>query len=255
MRRHGRRLLRYTALLVAGFTLLIGAEVLIALTRDYPLRGPERRIRGTFGDPTSPPLRFVVLGDSTSVGVGTTTENSFPWLLGEWLGSHFHVTLEVLGMPGATTQDVADLQIPRVLSRPPDLVLIEIGANDVTHLTPLRTVRSAFGRSLDRLLKADIDVVVAGPPHMGTSRAFAQPLRALSGLRGRAVRRTIEAEVARRRVPYVDLSEGTHEKFSRFPSKYYSPDWFHPGRGGYRLWAEVMYPTVFEAARAASAGS
>jgi lysophospholipase L1-like esterase len=233
---------------VAGFALLIGAEVILALTRDYPLVGPERRIRGTFGDASSPALKFVVLGDSTAVGVGTTPEQSFSWLLGEWLGQRLHVDLEVLGVSGATTRDVNQLQVPEALEMKPDLVLIEIGGNDVTHLSTIHTVRSQMGRALDRLKARGIHVVVAGPPHMGTSRAFAQPLRALSGWRGKAVRRAIESQARQRGVDYVDLSAGTHQQFQRYPLKYYSQDWFHPGAGGYKLWATVMYPTVLKAA-------
>jgi lysophospholipase L1-like esterase len=130
----------------------------------------------------------------------------------------------------------------------PDLVLIEIGGNDVTHLSPIRTVRRQMGSALDRLRAQGVHVVVSGPPHMGTSRAFPQPLRALSGWRGQAVRRAIEAQVRQRKIDYIDLSAGTHEQFRRHPLKYYSEDWFHPGPGGYRLWAEVMYPTVLRAA-------
>ncbi len=251
----GRRVLKSIALVVAGFILLIGIELAAAVFRDYPLKGPEKRIRGTFGDPSLPPLKFVVLGDSTSVGVGTTPENSFAWVLGERLGAHFRVTLEVLGVPGATMRDVAKLQVPRAVSLQPDLVLIEAGANDTTHVTPLRSVQASTVEAVDRLQAAGIDLVVAGPPHMGTSRAFAQPLRALSGMRGNAVMRTIRSEVTKRRIPYIDLAGGTQEEFSRFPAKYYSSDWFHPGQDGYRLWAEVMYPAVLEAARRTSSAS
>jgi lysophospholipase L1-like esterase len=233
---------------VAGFALLIGAEVIFALNRDYPVASPPKVIRGTFGNPSLPPTKFVVLGDSTAVGVGTTPEHSFSWLLAEWLGQRLHVDLEVLGLSGATTKDVNQRQVPEALKRKPDLVLIEIGGNDVTHVTSIRTVRREMGRALDRLKAAGIHVVVAGPPHMGTSPAFPQPLRALSGWRGSAVRRAIEDQVRRREIDYIDLSAGTHREFRRHPVKYYSEDWFHPGAGGYRLWAEVMYPTVLRAA-------
>jgi lysophospholipase L1-like esterase len=243
-----RRLLKYLAMALAGVALLIGAEVILALNRDYPLVGPEKRIRGTFGDASAPPLKFVILGDSTAVGVGTTPDRSFSWLLADWLGQRLRVDLEVLGVSGATTKDLNRLQVPEALTMKPDLVLIEIGGNDVTHLSTIRTVRVEMGNALDRLKAGGINVVVAGPPHMGTSRAFAQPLRALSGWRGRAVRRAIEAQARKRGVEYVDLSAGTHDEFERFPMKYYSKDWFHPGAGGYRLWAEVMYPTVLKAA-------
>ena len=238
---------------VAGFTalgivvLLVG-EAIYALTRDYPLQDPEQPVQGSFGDPALPTLRFVVLGDSTSVGVGTTPENSYPWLLATWLSDAYHVELQVVGIGGATTADLADMQVEQALALEPDLVLVEIGANDTTHGTPLRRVESKIAEALDRLQESGAVLVVAGPPNMGTSPVMPQPLRMISGWRGAAVGRRIEEQARKRDIPYIDLAGGTRDEFVNDPEKYYSTDWFHPGAGGYRLWAEVMYPTVRKAA-------
>jgi lysophospholipase L1-like esterase len=248
MRSIGRRLLRWVSIFVAGFALLLGVEAGLSFGRGYPLTAPKERIRGFFGSPSLPPLKFVVLGDSTAVGVGTTPDKSFPWLLAQWLGERFRVELEVVGVSGARIKDVAAEQVDEALALKPDLMLVEIGANDVTHVTPISAVHSGMAKILDRLSKADSALVVAGPPHMGTSRAIAQPLRTLSGWRGNSVRRAIEAEVKARKIDYVDLAAGTHDKFNTNPARYYSADWFHPGAGGYKLWAEVMYPAVLKAA-------
>lgn len=242
------RVLR-TALKAAGFTLLgifllLAGEAVYALTREYPLNDPEQPVRGTFGDPSLPGLRFVVLGDSTSVGVGTTPENSYPWLLATRLGDEYHVELEVVGVGGATTADLADQQVDRALELDADLYLVEIGANDTTHGTPLRRVEAKISEALDRLQESGAGVVVAGPPNMGTSPVMPQPLRMISGWRGNAVGRRIEEQARIRGIPYVDLAGGTRREFSENPVKYYSEDWFHPGAEGYRLWAEVMYPAV-----------
>lgn len=247
-----RRVLRLMALAMVGLLVLLGAQVILALRRDYNLRGPEQPIRGQYGDPSSPGLSFVVLGDSTSVGVGTTPDNSYPVLLAKWLGRSYRVRLEVVGAGGATTRDVADRQVKQALALNPDLVLVEIGANDTTHVTPLGVVRAEMAQALDALRAGGPTVVVAGPPHMGTSPAIARPLRTVTGWRGAAVRRTIESEVRKRGLPYIDLSAGTYRQFSRDAPRYYSADWFHPGTAGYKLWAEVMYPTVLEAARIAT---
>lgn len=235
-------------LVLAGAVVLLIAEVVYTLKRDFPLTDPEQPVAGEFGDPTEEKLKFVVLGDSTTVGVGTTAENSFPWLLARWLAANFHVTLEVVGFGGATTADLGS-QVDKALHLDPDLILIEIGANDTTHLTPIIRVRKNIAGALDRLSKSDANVVVAGPPHMGTSPIFLEPLRTLTGLRGDMVRRAIEDEANKRGLPYVDLAAGTREAFETEPDKYYSSDWFHPGAGGYKLWAEVMYPTVLKAAQ------
>lgn len=239
-----RRTLKIAGCILLGVVLLLGGEVVYALTRDYSLNAPERPVRGEFGDPGLPRLKFVVLGDSTSVGVGTTPDNSYPWLLASWLGDRFHVSLEVVGFGGATTADVADEQVDRAIALQPDLVLVEIGANDTTHLTPLRKVQDKIATALDRMQAEGIALVVAGPPNMGTSPVMPEPLRTVSGWRGAAVGRRIENEVRKRDIPYIDLAGGTRNEFRGNPEKYYSADWFHPGAGGYRLWAEVMYPTV-----------
>ena len=46
----------------------------------------------------------------------------------------------------------------------------------------------------------------------------------------------------------IDLAGGTEDQFRNEPEAHYSVDWFHPGAGGYKLWAEVMYPTVLQVA-------
>lgn len=235
-------------LVLAGAVVVLVAEVVYTLKRDYPLTDPEKPVAGEFGDPANEELKFVVLGDSTTVGVGTTADNSFPWLLARWLAGSFRVTLEVVGVSGATTADLG-AQVDKALQLDPDLILVEIGANDTTHLTPIFRVRKNMAETLDRLSKSDADVVVAGPPHMGTSPIFLEPLRTLTGLRGDMVRRAIEDEANKRGLPYVDLAAATREAFETEPDKYYSSDWFHPGAAGYKLWAEVMYPTVLKAAQ------
>lgn len=242
------RILR-TGLKVAGLTILgvfvlLAGQAVYALTREYPLNDPEQPVRGVLGDPSLPRLRFVVLGDSTSVGVGTTPENSYPWLLAERLSDIYHVELEVVGFGGATTADLADTQVDRALALDPDLVLVEIGANDTTHATPLRRVESKIAEALDRLQETGAGLVVAGPPHMGTSPVMPQPLRTISGWRGAAVGERIERQARERGIRYVDLAGGTRDAFVENPVKHYSVDWFHPGTGGYELWADVMYPAV-----------
>lgn len=242
--------LKLGAVLIGGFVLLIGVEVLLVLRREFPLNDPEQPVRGEFGDPSLPRLRFVVLGDSTSVGVGTTPDKSFPWLLASRLGERFHVVLDVVGFGGATTQDLADHQVSRAIALKPDLILVEIGANDTTHVSTPWRVRSNFGMSLDRLIETGAPVVVAGPPDMGKSPVMAQPLRALAGIQSDKVTSIVQSEANKRGLPYIDLAGGVASKELPPGFVYYSTDSFHPGEGGYGLWAEIMYPAVLEAALA-----
>ncbi|HVF11501.1 MAG TPA: GDSL-type esterase/lipase family protein, partial [Actinomycetota bacterium] len=187
---------------------LLGGEVGLAMRREFFREGPKQQIRGEFGDPDSPELRFVVMGDSTSVGVGADPENSFPWLLAEKLGATFRVKLFVVGRSSARAADVAQVQLPQAISLEPDLLLMEIGANDATHLTSINKVKASIGRVLAVASKTNTLLVVAGPPNMGTTRAFAEPLRSLSGWSGRRVQAAIESIVLPADIPYIDLAAG-----------------------------------------------
>lgn len=237
---------------LTGFALLLGGQAVYALTREFPLNDPPDGVKGEFGDPSLPLLKFVVLGDSTSVGVGTTPENSYPWILATRLGEKYRVKLHVVGVGGATTADVADTQVDLALALEPDLILVEIGANDTTHLTPLRRVEAKMAQALDRLKESDSKLVVAGPPNMGTSPVMPRPLRTLSGWRGAAVGNRIEKVARERGITFVDLAAGTRDGFRDDPDRYYSTDQFHPGAGGYALWAEVMLPAVLAEVEAPS---
>ncbi|MGI8427219.1 MAG: SGNH/GDSL hydrolase family protein [Actinomycetota bacterium] len=243
-----RVLSRVAIISLTGALGLLGLELALAMRRDFFTADPKAPISGEFGDKSLPALSFMVLGDSTSVGLGAEPHQSFSWLLGERLGKHFHTQLKVLGTSGAKTADVADRQVGRAVAMRPDLVLIEIGANDATHLTPVKQVRSKMRLALATLSKAGIKVVVAGPPDMGTSRAFAEPLRSLSGFNGERMRRAIQAETRAAGVVYVELAQKTGPAFQADPAKYYSTDLFHPGAEGYKLYADVMFPGVLKAA-------
>lgn len=242
--------MRILAVVVVGALLLLGIEVLLAFRRNYFVDGPEEPITGSFGHPSLPSLRFVVVGDSTSVGVGAQPQESFPWIIAKRLGEKFEVELHVVGVSGARIEDAAREQVPAAIALKPDLVLIEIGANDATHLTSSKTVRAKMKQMLDAFDQVKIDVVVAGPPDMGTTRAFAQPLRILSGYSGAKVQRAIEQVVIPRGIPYVDLAAGTGPAFDADPTRYYCTDLFHPSAEGYALWADVMYSAVIEGIKA-----
>lgn len=235
---------------LAGAAALLATEVLFTLRRDYFYEAPFPPLRGvTFGEAGAPRLNFVVIGDSTSVGVGASKpEETFPWLLAERLAGQFRVCLDVVGFSGARMADAAGIQTPEAVALDPDLVLVGIGGNDATHLTSISRVRAELARMLDDLGRTGASVVVVGPGEMRGVLAIPQPLRTLTVWSARRVGRVIREETRRRRLPLVDLAGLTGEAFRRAPHRYYSKDLFHPGAEGYALWADAMAPTVLAAA-------
>src|SRR3954451_19239022 len=120
---------------------------------------PTLVIAETFRNPTrdtlqlgasGPTLAYVVLGDSTAAGQGATYEDGIAVLTARELAKTRIVMLTNLAVSGAKTRDVLAVQLPAAERTRPDLVLISVGANDVTHLTRIRSVRFSIVRIIHR---------------------------------------------------------------------------------------------------------
>jgi lysophospholipase L1-like esterase len=227
---------------------VIGAEIaLVRWRRSLPTE-PRLDLDGEFGRGRRKALSLVVLGDSTSAGVGAGgPEAAYPAVvarrLAEGLGRR--VRLRNLGISGARVADLPAVQIPVAEQIQFDLAFVAIGGNDVTHLTPLRAVRRDMAETLDRLLATGATVVVAGPAGM-RCRAFLEPLRSISGVQGRRVARVVEEVAVERGVPVVPLGTETARAIARDAEAYFSADGFHPGSGGYAVWADAITPVLLQ---------
>ena len=230
---------------VVAVGVLLVAEVVVAMRRDYLPTEPALEIAGEFGPASGSELDLVVLGDSTAAGVGAgTPAHAYPTLLARRLAQDGRrVRLTVLGASGARVKDVLVEQAPAAGALSPDLIFVGIGANDTTHLTPLREVSADMGGVLDLLLKSGATVVVAGAPDM-RAETFWEPLRSITGWRGRRVADVIEAEARSRGVAVVPLAERTGSFFGADPDEHYSADLFHPSPRGYERWADAIFPVL-----------
>lgn len=234
------------AALVVGAAVVLGVEVWLALRREYLPTDPPLDLNASFGPTDGAPLNFVVMGDSTSAGIGSGgAANAYPTLLAERLAADTgrRVELTVLGISGARTKDVLNDQVPKLAVLDPDLVFIGIGANDVTHLTPLDEIKEDVGEILEAVADTGADVVVAGAPDMRVY-AWHQPLRYITYLRGLQVADAIEEVAHERDVAVVELAEETGHFFAEEPVAHFSEDEFHPSALGYRRWADAIYPVL-----------
>src|SRR5436190_2531070 len=76
------------------------------------------------------PERFLALGDSFTIGTGTSPDRSFPAVLvGIWRDGGARVELANPAVNGYTTDDLIADELPLVASFRPDLVTLLIGAN------------------------------------------------------------------------------------------------------------------------------
>src|SRR5882672_7597493 len=78
------------------------------------------------------PERFLALGDSFTIGTGTTPDRSFPAVLTRLWAEHGRVVLlRNPAVNGYRTEDVIVEELPLVAQLQPTLVTILIGANDI----------------------------------------------------------------------------------------------------------------------------
>jgi lysophospholipase L1-like esterase len=258
------RALRSFVLLALGFVLLLIVEVLVALNgRSLPPQKPFALDRAfataSDGHDAGSPLTLVWLGDSTGAGVGASSaRTALPTSVARGLGRA--VQLRVLARSGAQVLDVLSEQLPLLPPLRPDIVILGVGGNDVTHLTPRRLFEGLYDSLLQGIQAVGATtVVVMGIGDFGTVPRIPQPLRAITGWRGRRLDEVVRTLAARRGAAYVDLYAETGPIFGSAPSRFYADDGFHPNDEGYRAWAtailEVLRPKVATALSTSSATS
>jgi len=233
---------------------VLGVEAELARRREYVSADSAPPVSSLIGAGSGAPLRLAVLGDSTAAGLGVTdTGDTVGAQVASALSTDLRrpVRLDGLGVSGARTADL-DPQVSRALLQKPDVAVILVGPNDVTHLTRRSSVRNDVANAVRRLRAAGAAVVVGSCADMGAATAFLQPLRTVSAWRGRAIGAAVRAAATDEGGLAVDIGGETGAAFRSDPDRYLSSDEFHPSIEGYRLWAEALLPEVRVAAGVAT---
>jgi lysophospholipase L1-like esterase len=196
-----------------------------------------------------PALKVALLGDSSAAGYGVATVEETPGAnLASGLaeGADRRVYLRSVAFVGAQTRDLSR-QIDRALGIEPQVAVIMIGANDVTHSRlPSESVR-LLEAAVRRLREAGAEVVVGTCPDLGTIEPIAPPLRQVARLWSRrlATAQTIATVEAGGRS--VSLGSVLGPEFEATPALFFGPDRFHPSAAGYATLASVLLPSVLAA--------
>lgn len=229
------------AVAVVGLLLLlIVVDVLILLFNGKSVsapsipRGPE-----VFG--SGPPIAYVVLGDSTSIGQGSDYDQSIARGTARHLAETHTVTLYNFGVSGARAADVQNKQLQQALKVHPDIILVDVSANDVTHLTPPQAVRNSLQQVIKQLRQenADSKIVLTGSPQMGSIPRFPWPLGQLARSRTAAINREVIALAQQTDVTFAPVAGETGPVFDTHP-EYFAQDNFHPNAEGYAVWIPTL---------------
>ena len=237
-----------------AFVALLAVEAAMATRGQYLPAHFGDRVDATVDPPedpaTSDTLRLVMLGDSTVAGVGApTTEGSLPVLTAQRVAEATGRTVSVtgLGVSGARTLDVTQEQAPQ-LGDGIDVVVVVIGSNDTTHVTPpwriddqTRDMISAVRRHAP-----EAAIVLGGVPLFGSADALAQPLRWVVDQYAKVVRSAQREVAADAGITFVNIAVEASPRFRGVPEAM-SPDGFHPAPVGYGFWADALAVGVVDA--------
>lgn len=195
------------------------------------------------------PLRLGFLGDSTAAGLGVHRARETPGaLLASGLAAVAErpVTLVNVANPGAESSDL-DRQVSLLLGGeepPPDVCVIMIGANDVTHRVPLATSVRLLSDAVRRLRDAGVEVVVGTCPDLGTIEPVYQPLRWIARRLSRQLAAAQTIAVIGLGGRTVSLGDLLGPEFEARPREMFGPDNFHPSAEGYATAAMAVLPTL-----------
>jgi lysophospholipase L1-like esterase len=212
---------------------------------------PPPRCDGRYGsDLEGEPIRLALLGDSSAAGYGVDTpRKTIGALLATGLAEQVGrpVDLKCVAVVGAQSRHLS-LQVARALKGfEPDLAVILIGGNDVTHRQSVPEAVRALGDAVRALRAVDADVVVGTCPDLGAIQPIQPPLKWLARRWSRqlAALQTIAVVEAGGRT--VSLGDLLGPQFAAEPERMFAWDRFHPSEDGYIAAAAALLPTMVSA--------
>lgn len=173
---------------------------------------------------------YLALGDSVANGIGASNPlKGYVGLIAREVQSKTGRTVHVvnLSVTGATAADVIREQLPRLQQFRPDLVTLDVGANDVNRQIPEDTFLQNFTTILDALpadktIVADLPTFERGPKQSTLLRLNTQ----------------IHELIASRNIklaPIFDITSTTIHDW-----RTYGADFFHPSNRGHRNWCRAF---------------
>ena len=233
----GRRLLRQQAAVArAAIGKPLGEQALAS----------DRTWKKTHGDR----IELLLLGDSIAAGLGADSPRQTPGArIARKLAKRTQraVRLHTAAVVGAESSDLSRQVAGLPASYRPDVAVIVVGGNDVTHRVPVGESVRHLVATVEALQQRGASVVVGTCPDLGALTAVPQPLRAL----GSRASRQLAAAQARAVRPIgahvVSLSQTVGPFFLTMPEEMFSLDRFHPSSLGYKRTAQALLPAVHAA--------
>jgi lysophospholipase L1-like esterase len=195
-------------------------------------------------------LDLLVAGDSIAAGLGAQLPKE---TLGARLATRLAratrraVRLRTVAEVGAESSMLAAQLAGLPPSYRPDVAVIVVGGNDVTHRVPVAESVRHLAEAIAALRGRGAAVVVGTCPDLGALRPVPQPLRALGSRASRQLAVAQETAAVRGGAHAVSLARVVGPYFITNPDEMFSLDRFHPSAAGYERTAKALLPSLLAA--------
>lgn len=195
--------------------------------------------------PATPTATIVVTGDSSAVGVGAATQQeSVAGRLGQRYPS---ASIENTGHNGERVSGLLVKLQQRTAENPTkryDLVLLQIGGNDLIRRTSYTDLERDLPLLLDEAKKLSDQIVLINGGNYRHIPMFPWPIDLYMDRRSRLGRDLFSRIAAQKGVAYVDLYRPAREERDRDHRADYAADQFHLNGTGYAWWFDGIVRTI-----------
>ncbi len=180
--------------------------------------------------------RILFAGDSTVVGMGA--QNPTLSTAGRCGADHPNAEIINLGKNGRRLAEMVEtIRSEKERLGKFDIAVFQIGANDVTHLTPLPEVEKSLKELLEEVAPLAPKILILHSGDLGRSPIFPWPISWIISARTRAVRDIYLRIVPQSGAHYVDLyGAKVDDEFHTDKDRFYATDYFHLSGDGYGIW-------------------
>lgn len=196
------------------------------------------------------PVDLLVLGDSIAAGLGAERpKHTLGGRLARGIARDTgrSVRLRTAAVVGSESSMLAAQLASLPPSYRPEVAVVVVGGNDVTHRVPVAESVRHLAEAVDDLRARGAEVVVGTCPDLGALRPVPQPLRALGSRASRQLAAAQREVALERGARVVSLAHVVGPFFHTFPDEMFSLDRFHPSAHGYKRTARAMLPSVLAA--------
>lgn len=184
--------------------------------------------------------KTLFMGDSTAVGIGASRPELS--VTGRFAARFPKMDITNNGVSGYKLEDLDNI-MPENQSY--DLLVLQIGANDILRFTRLSKAKHHLSNILKKAKTCSSQVVIIHSGNIGAGPLFPWPLKLIYDWRTRRFCRLYKRQAEQDGVVYVDIYRDLKSALAvERQQSTYGVDLFHPGDLGYKYWFKNIIKAI-----------